>query len=407
MLTRILLPLLFLLWLPLWGIDRWWLRAHLSRKMRRGLSLLPLLLSLLAIATAFHESYTAAADRWKGILIPLLLLVIVPTVLFAVGLLLGRLPARRHPGVAKGIAGIGAAAGIAAFCALLYGFTLGYRHITVRPFAYHHPALPAAFDGYRIVQLSDLHLGTLAHHRQVVEHIVDSVNACHPDLVVFTGDLVNYHSSELDGFVDILRRLQAPDGVVSVMGNHDYAQYYHWASPADSIGDIRRLQQMERHMGWHLLLNDHHLVYRDDDSLAIVGVENDGRPPFPARGDLPRAQRGLAPDCFRILLSHDPTHWRRHVLPDTDIPLMLAGHTHGMQLKIGHFSPAAWFYPEWGGAYTEDGRTLYVSIGTGEVMIPFRLGAWPEITLITLHRASLAPSRNGGASGPNDDRHRP
>ena len=137
-------------------------------------------------------------------------------------------------------------------------------------------------------------------------------------------------------------------------------------------------------MGWRLLLNDNYILRRGNDSIAIVGVENDGNPPFPALGDLPKAQRGLQNSCFRILLSHDPTHWRRRVLPETRTPLMLAGHTHGMQLKIGSFSPSEWFYPEWGGPYYEGERALYVSLGAGEVLLPFRIGAWPEINLITL-----------------------
>ena len=170
------------------------------------------------------------------------------------------------------------------------------------------------------------------------------------------------------------------------MGNHDYAQYFRWESPLDSLADIRRLQNRQRAMNWHLLLNDNHIIRRGNDSIAIIGVENDGRPPFPALADLPRAQRNLNDNCFKILLSHDPSHWHRQVVPNTTIPLTLSGHTHGMQFKIGNFSPASWFYKEWGGEYTDqNGHTLYVSLGTGEVLLPFRLGAWPEINVIQLN----------------------
>lgn len=183
--------------------------------------------------------------------------------------------------------------------------------------------------------------------------------------------------------------MKAPFGIYAVLGNHDYMNYRHWATGNDRKADIQRLISLEKKMGWKVLLNENSVVRHQTDSMAIIGVENDGKPPFPARADLPRAQKGLQADCFSILLSHDPTHWRRAVLPTTNIPLTLSGHTHGMQLQFGHFSPASWFYPEWGGPYTitERGipRTLYVSLGTGEVLLPFRLGAWPEINVIILH----------------------
>ena len=136
-------------------------------------------------------------------------------------------------------------------------------------------------------------------------------------------------------------------------------------------------------MGWQLLLNENKIVKRGNDSIAVIGVENDGKPPFPALGDLSKSTRGTE-GMFKLLLSHDPSHWRRKVLPETDIQLMLAGHTHAMQFRLGCFSPSAWIYPEWGGLYTEDGRGLHVNVGLGSVMIPYRFGAWPEITIITL-----------------------
>jgi len=145
------------------------------------------------------------------------------------------------------------------------------------------------------------------------------------------------------------------------------------------------LKRRKAEMGWRLLLNDNQIVRRGNDSIAIVGVENDGKPPFPALGDLPRATRGTE-GMFKLLLSHDPSHWRRRVLPETDIQLMLSGHTHAMQFRLGNFSPSAWIYPEWGGLYTEGAQSLYVNTGLGSVMIPYRFGAWPEISVITLSR---------------------
>lgn len=386
MVLRILLPLILLLLLPAWGIDRMSLRRRLKKPWRQAFYAPNVLLILLLAATSINESYSAAADHWKGLLLSLVILVVVPETLLALLLGFSRLVGRWLPRWRRPLAVCAWGVAVLGFGAMLYGLTLGYRHIVVKHYAYVNPAIPAAFDGYRIVQLSDLHLGTLHGRPEVVERIVDSVNAVRPDLIVFTGDLVNYHADEVNEFEPILRRLTARDGVIAIMGNHDYAKYFRWHSPADSVADIRRLQDSERAMGWQLLLNDHRVLRRGADSIAIVGVENDGRPPFPALADLPRAQRGLADGCFRILLSHDPSHWRRSVIPDTDIPLTLSGHTHGMQFKVGNFSPAAWFYPEWGGPYTEGGQTLYVSLGTGEVLIPFRLGAWPEINVIQLKR---------------------
>lgn len=388
MILRILLPLALLLLLPIWAIDRLSLHRRLGRTAR-WLFRLPNLALLAALSfMAFGEGYTAEADTWKGRLLVWTLCIVVPETLTAILLVPAYLARRHWPRGSRVLSASAWCAGAAALVLMVCGSVFGYRHIAVKSFDYADATLPAAFDGYRIVQLSDLHLGTLRAHGDVVRAIVDSVNAARPDLVVFTGDLVNYRSAELDDFKAVLRDIRSRDGVVSVMGNHDYVQYYRHASSSDSLNDIRRLQAGQRAVGWQLLLNENVVLRRGADSIAIVGVENDGRPPFPSLADLPRAQRGLSAGCFKILLSHDPTHWRRSVLPETDIRLTLSGHTHGMQFMVAGLSPAAWFYPEWGGAYVADGRTLYVSLGTGEVLLPFRLGAWPEINVITLHRKS-------------------
>lgn len=290
-------------------------------------------------------------------------------------------------------------------------FTYGWRHISVTKYRYSHKSVPETFEGYKIIQLSDFHIGTLSGHPEVVQHIVDSVNALDPDLIVFTGDLVNLHSAEEVEFHEILRGFKANDGIVSVMGNHDYMMYVHGHPKAGiekskmteaQVEDIHKLQDAERDLGWHLLLNDNYIIRRSADSIAIVGVENDGDGKhFPQYADLEKAQRGIAPGTFSILLSHDPTHWRRCVLDETDIPLQLSGHTHAMQFKIFGWSPSRWAYKEWYGEYKHSSseitstrytnvaptrRTLYVSSGIGEVGVPFRFGAWPEIVEITLYK---------------------
>lgn len=268
---------------------------------------------------------------------------------------------------------------------ILHGSFVGRTLFQVRNVTFTSPRLPQAFDGYRIVQLSDLHIGSWKGNRAAIQRLADSVNALKPDLIVFTGDLVNNRADELDGFEDILSQLKAPDGVYSVLGNHDYGPYYHWKSAKDQAANLRDLLERQDAMGWKLLNNSHIILTRGNDSIALVGVENEGEPPFSQHGDLPRALAGTE-GMFQILLSHNPTHWRREVLPRSEVDLMLAGHTHAMQMQLGRHSPASFIYPEWGGMYTEGTRGLYVNVGTGYVGLPFRFGAWPEITLLTLQR---------------------
>lgn len=386
MILRILIPLTLLLLLPVWGIDRMLLSK--SPRYRRLLLWAPsVLLVLLLIATSVHESYSAAADSWKGRLLSVVIIVVVPEVLLALFLALSRAVGRLTVIGGRVIAILAWCLALAGLGGALLGMTYGYRHVVVRSFDYVSSDVPATFDGYRIVQISDLHLGTVRGDTVLVKRIVDSINSLKPDVVVFTGDLVNYHADEVVEFMPVLSKISAADGVMSVMGNHDYAQYFDWPTSLDSVGDILALQEYQRKMGWNLLLNENRVIHRDGDSIAIVGVENDGRPPFPALADLPKAQQGLRKECFKVLLSHDPTHWRRAVVGKSDINLTLSGHTHGMQLMIGGFSPASWFYDEWGGPYTaETGQVLHVSLGTGQVLLPFRLGAWPEINIIQLKR---------------------
>ena len=268
---------------------------------------------------------------------------------------------------------------------IIYGSFFGRTRFTVKEASFASASIPQAFDGYRIVQLSDIHIGSWKGNTEAIRTMVEKVNSLRPDLIVFTGDLVNHRANELDGFQEVLAALEAPDGVYSILGNHDYGPYYHWNSPQEQAANLEELKRREAAMGWRLLNNEHAMLKHNGDSIALIGVENDGEPPFSQYADLPRATQGIPPAMFRLLLSHNPTHWRREVLPETDIELMLAGHTHAMQLQIGHHSPASYFYPEWAGMYSEGARGLYVNVGIGFVGLPFRFGAWPEITVLTLH----------------------
>lgn len=388
MLLRILFFLSLILLLPLWYIDRRLLKTRLPRRWRMAVATPNALLLAALAAMSFHESYSATAAQIKATQITLTLYVAIPELLLAL-FLLAASALRRWPRAAKATVCTGITTALLALATLIYGFNMGYKNFREPSRTFHFNSLPAAFAGYHIVQISDLHVGTLQNHPEVLAELVERINRSEPDLVVFTGDLVNYRAEELFSHEAVLRRIKARDDVLAIMGNHDYMGYFRWDSEAARRDNVRLLQDHIRGMGWTLLLNDHRILRRGADSIAVVGVENDGRPPFPALADLPAAQRGLQEGCFRILLSHDPTHWRRAVLPETDIPLTLSGHTHGMQFMIGGYSPAAWFYPEWRGTYTaDDGRLLHVSIGAGEVMLPFRLGAWPEAVHIYLQPAA-------------------
>jgi predicted MPP superfamily phosphohydrolase len=246
--------------------------------------------------------------------------------------------------------------------------------------------LPPSFQGFRIAHISDLHLGTYTSHPEIVERIVEMVSEASPDLIVFTGDIVSISPQELRPFTETLSRLQAPYGIVSILGNHDYCTYGPRKSAFEHKAQLEEVITMQRQMGWNLLMNEHIVLRNGNDSIAIIGVENDGHPPFPARANLGKATEGISAGCYKILLTHDPSHWRRAILSHTDIPLTLSGHTHAMHLRIGGWSPSALLFSEWGGLYKENNQYLHVNTGTGS-NIPFRLGAWPEITIITLTSA--------------------
>ena len=251
--------------------------------------------------------------------------------------------------------------------------------------------LPSKFDGYKMVQFSDLHVGSYAGDTTYVATLVDAINGLDADIIFFTGDLVNRQTDEVLPFVPILSRLNAPDGVYSILGNHDYGDYKEWKTPEEKIQNNLWMAQLQANMGWNLMNNCDTVIHRGDQSITLIGVENWGEPPFSQYGKLSEAHPALNDDNFKILLSHNPKHWRGEVLPLSNIDLMLAGHTHAMQIEINMFgmrlSPSAWVYPEWAGIYEEDGQILYVNIGIGEVAIPMRIGATPEITLITLKKA--------------------
>ncbi len=354
-------------------------------------ALLTLFLLFFLIGDVLHPTLI----QYFGIYVIIYLTIVIPKSLFALCGILGdacRCVVRLcgFPRVGNALWSLfvilGLAGGLTGMFIILYGNIWGWRRYEIKEVTFSHSQVPQAFDGYRIVQISDLHLGTIASHPHEIERMVGIINDLHPDLIAFTGDLVNLDASELDAFIEYLSALKSEDGVFSVLGNHDYGTYRRWPDKKFEIENLETLKEGQRDMGWMLLLNENKIIKKGTDSIAIVGVENDGAPPFPSLGDLPKATLGTE-GMFKVLLSHDPTHWRRKVLPNTDIQLMLAGHTHAMQFMIAGHSPSAWLFPEWAGMYKEGDRGLYVNIGLGSSGIfPYRFGAWPEISVITLRR---------------------
>ncbi len=267
---------------------------------------------------------------------------------------------------------------------LLYGITIGVNKLEVHALEYRSEDLPEAFDGYRIVHISDLHVGTFGNNTSMIEKTVDSINAQHADLIVFTGDLQNAQPSELDPFQSILSKMKAKDGVYSVLGNHDYAEYIK-ADPATEALNEQLTKSKQRSMGWNLLLNEWKAVHRGNDSIVIAGMENDGLPPFPKKGDVKQTIKGIGNGAFTIMLQHDPIAWRRHILPQSNAQLTLSGHTHASQFKIMGWSPISLKYKEWGGQYYAGTRAIFVNTGIGGV-VPIRFGVPATISVITLHK---------------------
>jgi predicted MPP superfamily phosphohydrolase len=250
--------------------------------------------------------------------------------------------------------------------------------------------LPSAFDGLKLIHISDLHLGSLYGHQDKIRRAVEMINRESPDLIVFTGDLVNNLAEEAAGWTDILSEMKARHGKLSILGNHDYGEYYNWPDKESRTENMERLYSAHRQSGFSLLLNQSVSIDRDDQGIFIAGVENWGLPPFEQYGDLSLALKDIPEGSFTILLSHDPSHWDEEVLGKTRIQLTLSGHTHGMQfgIRIGRFrwSPIQHKYPRWIGLYTEGSQYLHVNPGLGYIGYAGRICIPPEITLITLKK---------------------
>ena len=275
------------------------------------------------------------------------------------------------------------------FASILYSIFKGKYNYKVWKYTLYFDNLPKAFDGYRITQISDIHCGSFDNYEKI-RYGVELINSQKSDVILFTGDLVNNLANEVHNCKSLFATLQAPDGVFSIMGNHDYGDYSSWETTEAKQQNLEHLFQLQKQMGWQLLLNEHCYLERNGEKIALIGVENWGHGRFSKYGDLNKAMEGVNTEDFKILMSHDPTHWQEVVLPENkDIQLTLSGHTHGMQCGIEipgwlKWSPSQYIYKYWGGMYEEDGKYLNVNRGFGYHAFPGRLGVWPEITVIEL-----------------------
>ena len=413
MLTRILPLIIALILLPTLYVHCLYVLPCTRWGAWRWLTFLPA-----ACLTAYflwamqYEDLRPQAQPIIGAFVFVLLLCTVPALLFCIVDVLGRFVgwiaglclSGHAPLIQRPARILALTVALIAALILLHGYFLGSRHYVVHRQTIYFDNLPEAFDGYRIALFSDMHIGTFStDRREEVQRIVDLINSTECDIILFAGDLVTAYADELSGHEQALASLHAPDGVVSILGNHDYPLYGRHTTRAEQIGHMRQLIDRERSFGWTLLRNENISISRQGERIAICGVENDGTPPFPQLADLPKATQGIPasmryalshhadgslPHTFTILLSHDPTHWRRRVLPDTYIDLTLSGHTHAGQFKLLGWSPVSHVYNEWSGTYVQGSQVLCVSDGVGETLFPFRFGAWPQINVITLRRGN-------------------
>ena len=284
---------------------------------------------------------------------------------------------------------LGIVAGGTLFGSLIYGFSNKYNYQTKR-LQLSYDNLPASFKGLKILHISDIHSGSFLN-KKAVEHGVDMIMKENADIILFTGDLVNDRATEMHEFMDVFSKLKAPMGVYSTLGNHDYGDYVHW--PQDGISKEQNLEDLKKvhaQLGWRLLMNEHVVLEKNNEQIALLGIENwSAKARFPKHGRMDLAHAGTQNYPFKILMSHDPSHWHAEVREKyTDVDLMLSGHTHGMQFGVEipgfKWSPVQYMYKEWAGLYEDEKQKLYVNRGFGFIGYPGRVGILPEITVIEL-----------------------
>ena len=287
------------------------------------------------------------------------------------------------------------ALGLAAIplASIIYGIYKGRYNFKVLKYTLHFEDLPDAFDGYKLTQISDIHSGSFDDINKV-EYAIDLINEQQSDVILFTGDMVNNKASEMNPYVNIFKKLKANDGLYSVLGNHDYGDYIQWDSKEEKAQNLEDLKAIQKDIGFDLLLNENRFIERDGQRIALIGVENWGKGGFKKAGDLKKAVSAVDKNDFKVLMSHDPSHWDAQVVEDDyHYHLTLSGHTHGMQFGIeipGWFkwSPVKWRYKQWAGIYETLGQYINVNRGFGYLGFPGRVGIWPEITVIEFKKGA-------------------
>ncbi len=302
----------------------------------------------------------------------------------------------RYPNITrkKFLSQVGIIVASAPFISLLFGAIKGRFAFSKRYSKLSFPNLPESFDGLKIVQISDLHLGSLNSNYKEMEEAVRLINDEYPDIICFTGDLVNNFYEETIGWEKVFSKLNARIGKFSILGNHDYGDYSKWPSAQAKAENLQAIKNAHQRLGFNLLNNRSQILELNGDKIAITGVENWGHPPFPQYGDLEKASKGTEMLPFKLLLSHDPDHWDHEVKKGYDHDLTLSGHTHGMQFGVEfnnfQWSPAKYKFRRWAGLYKEGNQFLYVNRGLGYLGVPARIGMPPEITVIELTRGPIS-----------------
>ena len=285
---------------------------------------------------------------------------------------------------------VGVFSGFLPFLTIMYGIFRSLYRFKIHHVKIKFKNLPKNYTGLRVVQISDIHLGSFNYRYHILDRAIHMINHLKPDFIFFTGDLVNNYSWELDNWDKVLKKLSAKKGKYAVLGNHDYGDYSKWDSEELKQANFESIKEFYKKIDFNLLLNEADVINSDGEEIAIIGVENWGNPPFKQYGDLNKSLKNVTHIPFKILLSHDPSHWSKEVIGKTDIALTLSGHTHGLQaginLKNKKWSPIKYKYKHWAGLYESNKQYLYVNRGLGWLGFPGRLGMRPEITFMEFEK---------------------
>lgn len=375
-----------------------WFYLKMKRKVRfkwlRLLSLLPLLLFVLSffyIRYGLRHSHDFLLTSKMSWIFIALSAIYTPKIIFIVFYYVNRLYNRTFNKRTHVFNQIGFGLGVFFIGVIAYGVVICRTNFQLKEQVMEVADLPESFDGYKIALFADFHLGNWNQKYSIMEPIIEMINKTDADIIVFAGDLINNFHQETIGWEDSFNSLKSKDGIYAVLGNHDYGDYTHWPTPAHKAKNLEQTKENIRKLGFQLLLNENTDLIKGSDTISLVGVENFGSGHFDDYADLKKALEGTPKERKKILISHDPNHWKAEVVgKEKDIFLTLSGHTHAGQFGIVRgvikISPAAFIFPEWDGLYGSDEQYLYVNRGIGYVGIPMRLGVPPEITLITLKR---------------------